>query len=363
MKLKAMPGEVLTADAARRLANRILVDVAHVKDPQGETGAKRRESTVADLCDLYLEEGTETKKPSTLATDKGRIERYIEPLLGHRPIAEISGADVERFMRDVAKGRTAADVKTGPRGRAVVEGGKGTATRTVGLLGGVFSFAVRRKLCTDNPVRGVKRYADRKGERFLSARELAALGETLRDFEADGANPYALAIIRLLTVTGARKSEIAALRWSEMDADRQYLRLGDSKSGAKVVPLGPPALAVLAGLPREGDYVFPAETGTGHFQGTEKLWRKLREAAGLADVRLHDFRHSFASMGLVTGDALAVIGKLLGHADVKTTARYAHLADDPLKTAASRISGTIAAAMAGGPDAEVAPLARRQGRT
>jgi len=347
-----------TPEKARIEAGKALNKVDDGKDPALERRGKRNEKTIADLCDLYLLEGIATKKPSTVATDKGRIERHIKPLLGKRPIGEINQVDIERFMRDVANGKTKADVKTKKYGRAIVDGGKGTATRTVGLLGGIFSFAIRHKFRADNPVRGVKRYADKKGERFLSAKELATLGETLRAYEAKAANRSALAIIRLLTFTGARKSEIADLKWSEVDLERSCLRLSDSKTGAKVIPLGPPALAILSELTAvDGSrYVFPAETGSGAFQGTEKIWRKVRDAAKLKDVRIHDLRHSFASVGLAGGDALPIIGKLLGHADVKTTARYAHLADDPVKAAASRISGNIAAAMAGKPRAEIVPL-------
>lgn len=361
MLVRGRPGEVLTADDARKAANRILAVVALGNDPQGALAAKRQELTVAGLCDLYLAEGVETKKASTLATDRGRIGRHIKPLLGARLISEVTSADVARFMRDVANGKTAADVKTKPRGRAIVEGGKGTAARTVGLLGGIFTFAVKQRYLEANPVRGVERYKDRKGERFLSAKELAALGDTLRAFEAKGANRSAIAIIRLLTFTGARKSEIAALRWSEVDIERACLRLADSKTGAKVIMLGPPALAILSALePVEGSpFVFPAEAGGGVFQGTEKVWPKLRKAAKLDDVRLHDLRHSFASAAVAAGDSLPLIGKLLGHADVKTTARYAHLADDPVKAAANRISNTIAAAMEAKPGAVVVPIKRR----
>jgi integrase len=322
--------------------------------------AKRGEKTVAELCDLYLVEGTSTKKPSTLATDRGRIARHIKPLLGRKLVSDVTQGDVERFMRDVAEGKTKADIKTKARGRAIVEGGKGTASRTVGLLGGIFAFAIRHKLRADNPVRGVHRYPDNRGERFLSAKEMARLGESLRALEADGANRSAIAIIRLLTFTGARKSEIAGLEWREVDIERSCLRLKDSKTGAKAIPLGPPALAILSKIkPMQGSpYVFPAEAGGGTFQGTENVWRKVRIAAKLNDVRIHDLRHSFASMGLMTGDALPVIGKLLGHADIKTTSRYSHLADDPLRAAANRISSNIAAAMMGKRSATVVPLKR-----
>ena len=346
------------ADDARKEAGKIFNQVDAGLDPAADRARKRTELTVAGLCELYLREGTANKKASTLAIDKGRIERHILPLLGKRLVSEIDSRDIKRFMQDVANGKTATDIKTKFRGRAIVQGGKGTAARTVGLLGGIFSFAIEEKMRTDNPVRGVKRYADNKGERFLSASELASLGEAIRQVEAKGANKFAIAIIRLLTFTGARKSEITNLKWQEVDFERSCLFLADSKSGAKVVPLGAPALAVLSEQkPLEGTaYVFPAESGGLAFQGTEKVWRKIRQAAGLDGLRIHDLRHSFASAGLMAGDNLAIIGKLLGHADVKTTARYAHLADDPVKQAANRISSSIAAAMEGKPSAEVVKL-------
>ena len=229
------------------------------KDPAALKQRKRAANTVSELCELYLAEGCATKKESTIATDRGRIERHIKPLLGRKGVADVSRADIERFLSDVALGRTKADVRTRPRGRAVVDGGRGTATRTVGLLGGIFSFAVWRGLRTDNPARGVKRFPDRKNERFLAPAELAKLGEALASLEADGANPMAIAVIRLLAFTGARKSEITNLKWTEIDFERTCLRLGDSKSGQKIIPLGAPAAQILIGLDRSNDspFVFP----------------------------------------------------------------------------------------------------------
>jgi integrase len=248
------------------------------------------------------------------------------------------------------------------RGRAIVEGGKGTATRTVGLLGGIMSFAVTRHLRADNPVRGVKRYPDKKGEVFLSSAELGRVGVALAIAEQGGANPAAVAIIRLLAFTGARKGEIAALRWAEVDLERGYLRLGDSKTGAKVLPIGAPAVEVLSGVVpvEKSPFVFPASSGEGHFQGTEKVWRMVREAAGFPTLRLHDLRHSYASVGLARGEALPVIGAILGHADVKTTSRYAHLAADPVKAAADNIAKTVEAAFSGRASAAVVPLRSRK---
>ena len=351
----------IEADRAREEARTIIRQAELGQDRAAEKARARAEMTFDKVCDLYLAEGCDTKKASTLATDKGRIERHIKPLLGKKRISEISRPDVEKLMRDVAAGKTAVDEKTGKHGRAIVQGGKGTATRTVGLLGGIMTFAVTRQLRADNPVRGVKRYADRKGETFLSGAELRRIGEALAKAKADGANPSAVAIIRLLALTGARKSEIAGLRWSELDLERGYLRLGDSKTGAKVVPLGAPAIEVLAGATAvEGSpFVFPASSGGGRFQGIERIWRKVRADAGLPSLRLHDLRHSFASVGLARGDALPVIGAILGHADVKTTSRYAHLADDPVKNAADAISRTIESALSGEPSAEVVPFARQ----
>jgi integrase len=356
-------GSPWTPDTARAEAVRILGLVETGADPAGKRVDDREALSVAALCDLYLAEGCATKKPSTLYTDRGRIERHIKPLLGRKKAKDVTRADVQRFMQDVAAGKTACDEKTGKRGRAIVEGGKGTATRTVGLLGGIFTFAVERGICPANAVQGVKRYRDRKGERFLSARELASLGLGLAVMEqTETISPVMANAVRLLLLTGGRKMEVLSLKWSFVDFERGYLRLPDSKTGEKVVALGAPALKLLADIPRLSEWVFPAATGSGHLIGLPRAWENLREWCGLDGVRLHDLRHSFASVGAVSGDSLPVIGALLGHADSKTTSRYAHLTADPVKAAADRIAGTIADAMngisAGG--GEVVELPKRQ---
>ena len=173
-------------------------------------------------------------------------------------------------------------------------------------------------------------------------------------------NLHAIAAIRLL-LTGCRKQEILSLKWSFVDWERACLRLPDSKTGAKVIPLGAPALELLSSLPRldENPHVLPSTTGNGHFVGLQKIWDTLRAKAELLDVRLHDLRHSFAAVGAVAGDSLLVIGKLLGQRDQKATQRYAHLSDTPVRSAADRISGNIAAAMAGN-GGEVVELPNRK---
>ena len=355
---------VLTPDEARRKAREVLGAVAKGEDPALQRNLGRREMTIAELCDLYLNEGVATKRPLTIKYDRGRIERHIKPLIGTRRISDLSVEDIERLMADIAAGKTATDILAAPRTRIIVRGGKGAATRTVGLLGGILSFAVRRKLCSENPVRGVKRFPDGRSERFLTLDEIRRLGEALSAAEQEGANPKAIAIIRLLTLTGCRRNEIAGLRWTEVDFDRAAIRLtserhkGGSAGKNKIIPLGATALQLLASLPRyhESEFVFPATTGSSCFQGVQRIWEKARKAAGLSDVRLHDLRHSFASAGLAGGDTLAVVGVLLGHSDARATSRYAHLSDDPTKVAANRISGAIASALDAKPSADVLPL-------
>jgi integrase len=380
-----------TPEQARREAEKLRGEIRKGIDPavtkRKAVADQRAAITVKQLCEQYLESSL-PKKPSTLATDKGRMARHIIPLLGSRMVRDVTLVDVRRFMVAVAAGKTKADIKTGMRGRAIVAGGKGTATRTVGLLGGIFSYAVAEGLRPDNPVRGLKRFPDKRCERFLSGEELKRLGDALLASEREwithakalarwqsgdkqqpkpsvpkGAeSPVVLAGIRLLVLTGCRKSEVLTLKWDHVDFDRNCLRLPDSKTGAKVVPLGAPALALLNELPRvEGNpYVLPGAQPGKHLIGLPRAWERVRDRAGLTDVRLHDLRHSFASAAAAAGDSLIVIGKLLGHRDAKTTLRYAHLADDPLKAAAERVSARIAAGMARKPrhGAEIVTLQR-----
>ena len=349
-----------TPEQARKEARRLLGLVADGVDPALAKAEEWAACTVAELCDLYLVEGCATKKESTLATDRGRVERHIKPLLGQKRVKDVTRNDVARFLKDVAVGKTATDVKTRNRGRAIVKGGKGTATRTVGLLGGIFSFAVEEGMRQDNPVRGVKRFPDRKSERFLSHDELARLGDALAAAEQIGESPSAIAGIRLLLLTGCRKSEILTLQWNYVDFEHGYLRLPTSKTGEKVVPLGAPALKLLNALPRlQGNpFVLPGEKEGAHLVGLPRVWERIREQARLSDVRLHDLRHSFASVGVSAGMGLPIVGKLLGHRDPTSTARYAHISDDPAKAAADYIAGTLASAMIGArnDDADALPV-------
>ena len=184
---------------------------------------------------------------------------------------------------------------------------------------------------------------------YLSQQELVALGKALRDAAEAGENPFAIAILKLLIFTGGRKGEIETLKWSEIDFQSGYMRLADSKTGQKAVPLNAGALEVLSGLPRleSSAFVFPSHRGEGHYEGTPKVWKRIRAMAGLEDVRLHDLRHSFASVAVSGGASLPIIGALLGHANSATTQRYAHLSDDPVKSASENVGAKIATALDG----------------
>ncbi len=359
----------LTVEEARGMATEVLAKARLGQDTAEERAKQRAQMTVAQLCDEYLEHGCELKKASTIATDKGRINGHIKPLLGRKLVGNIKRADIEKFMRDVANGKTAKDKKTGKHGRSIVKGGKGTATRTVRLLGGIFSYAVAQGYIEANPRTGVKLYPGSKGQRFLAQEELQCLGDTLHEAETDGLpwvfnegkkakhrpkseenrreviSPYAVAAIRLILLTGCRVGEILSLRWNEVDFERGLLHLPDSKTGAKPVVLAAPALEVLASLPRSGDYVIAGASPDKPRSDLKRPWQRISKHAGLTDVRLHDLRHTYASVGAMSGMGLGIVGKLLGHQTPETTAQYSHFADDPLRRASETIGGTIAAAI------------------
>jgi integrase len=213
----------------------------------------------------------------------------------------------------------------------------------------MFNLAERWGMRPDgsNPCRHVEKFAERKRERLLSPAELARLGDALAAYDG---SPYAVAAVKLLVLTGARLGEVLGLRWEWIDFERGEARLPDSKNGAKTLHLPPPALAVLAVLPRlDGNpYVIVGAKESTALVNLEKPWRAIRRPAGLDDVRLHDLRHAFASVAASSGMGLPIIGKMLGHTQAATTARYAHLASDRVKAAAAAVAGKIAAAMDGG---------------
>lgn len=338
-------GSPWTPETARSEAQSLLGKVVDGFDPQQEKIAERKELTLADLSEIYLNETLFTAKESSVRQARNNIENHILPLLGKRRVSKIERSDIEQMLRDIAAGKTARTVKKGHRRLSRVRGGKGAANQCVTTTSAMLGVAVERKLRGDNPAIGVRKFAGKKMERFLSPAELARLGEALAAAASLGVeSQYAIAALRLLVLTGCRKNEILKLKRSYIDRYHRCLRLPDSKAGAKVVHLGGPAMRIIAMVPPvEGNpYLLPGKKDGTHVTDLQSVWVRIRKTAGLEDVRIHDLRHSFASIGAATGDSMLIIGALLGHRSAKTTERYTHLSDHPLKSAAERISDEIA---------------------
>ena len=363
-------GAPWTPETARAEARRILGEVVSGVDPAAEKRAVRKATTVAALCDAYLSDAeagrllTRSKAPkkaSTLAVDRGRIERHIKPLLGGLAVAAVTREDVERFLHDVAEGKTAGKTKTAKkRGLARVTGGRTAATRAVGLLGGIFTYAIRRRMRADNPAHGVERFADQERNRRLSDGEYSALGAGLRKAEAAGMWPTAIAATRFLSLTGWRSGEALGLRWTELDLARRTATLADTKAGRSIRPLPYAACDVLKGLPRTGgDRVFSASRGGAatilHFK---KFWPRIAKLGRLpSDVTPHVLRHSFTSLAADLGYSEPAIAALVGHKGRSVTSRYVHSADAVLLAAADAVAERTAELMGDQkPEVEVVPL-------
>jgi integrase len=331
---------VLTPDEARKKARQVLADVGKGADPVADRAKERQASTIAELAAFYLERHSIPKsKARTVTGYRYLLDDYIVPRLGHLKIAQLTRADAEALHH--AMKETAV-----------------TANRALALLSAIMVFAERMELRPpgSNPCRYVRRFPETRRERFLTLDDLGRLGDALAEAERCGTElPSVVRAIRLLAFTGMRRTEVLSLKWEYLDTDRSCLHLPDSKTGKKTVQIAAPALEVLLAASRqEGNpYVCPGERPGAPLIGIDKAWRRIRHRAKLEAVRLHDLRHTFASKGAAAGFGLPVIGRLLGHHSAATTERYAHFADDPLRTAAERIGGQIAAAMNRQPAGEV----------
>jgi integrase len=324
----------ITAEQARTKALQYFSRVQQGDDPAAEEVTLRRAPTMAELADRYMREHSLVKKkPGSIRPDEYNLHCHVLPALGSKKVVAVTRADIASLHHAM---------------RAT----PGAANRVLSLLSKMFTLAEQWGLRPEgsNPVRHIQRYRERRFDRFLSAEELARLGEVLAEAERRQME-YAsvIAAIRLLIFTGARLSEILELRWQQVDFDHTCLRLPDSKSGAKLIYLSPPALEVLYGIERHesNPYVIVGREPCSHLVNLRKPWSRLRARAGLSDVRIHDLRHSFASVGAALGLSLPIIGKMLGHNHAATTQRYAHLGADPIKDAVDKIGVTIAVALHG----------------
>jgi integrase len=346
----------LTPDEARALARQHFARVAGGADPSAERRAIREAITVAELCDLYLEDAAGRVKPSTLAMDRSRIEVHVKPLIGSRGVAALTGEDLERLQNDIVAGRSAKPRREQGRG-GVARGGKGAASRTLGMLGTVLEFARRKKIIVTNPSREVEKLPDGRQTRFLAIDEIARLGAALRSLEAGGASPAGLAAIRFLLLSGCRRMEALALPLAWVDWGARCIRFQDSKgiraremgSRTDLRPLGGAALAVLQAVPRQvgTPWAFPATRGEGHFVGLPKLLKRARATASLDDetITVHVLRHSFGATAAGMGYSELTIAGLLGHRVAGVTARYAHVPDAALLAAADSVATRIAEAL------------------
>ena len=317
---------VVSTDEARRRAALIIARIRAGDDgPEMLTPAG---PTVAALATRYLREHVAVRcKPATAAQYRLAIDRYILPTLGALPVSSIERAHV-------------ADLHHGLCDRPAM------ANMVVATLSRMIDQAMAWGTVPEasNPCRFTKMYRARRRERFLTDAEFRRLGRTLDALEAEGCiSEHAAAAIRLLILTGCRRNEILTLRWEDVHLEANEFRLRDSKTGPRTVSLSPVAVTVLAALSRlEGSpWVIPGGRPGARLSSIFEPWCRVRTRAGLDDVRIHDLRHSFASRALALGESLPVIAKLLGHSQIQTTARYAHLTREAVREAAARIAASI----------------------
>jgi integrase len=323
-------GSPWTPDKARSEALRLLGLKSGGKDPASERDHQKGVITVAELGSRFLTAYVpQHSKPNTAYEYRRAVELFINPALGRHRISDLLRADVAGFHHDL-------------RDRPY------QANRALGVLSKMLNLAEEWGLRPDgsNPCRHVKKYREQKRERFLTREEMQRLGAALDDAKQTE-TPFVIAAIGLLVLTGARLTEILTLRWDYVDLENQVLRLPDSKTGRKVVFLNDVAVKLLRDMPTMAGNPFVIAGGKpgARLINLQKPWRRIRAAANLPDVRIHDLRHSFASVGAGAGMSLPVIGKLLGHSQPVTTARYAHLAADPVRAASNLIGNEISAAM------------------
>ncbi|HXQ09892.1 MAG TPA: tyrosine-type recombinase/integrase [Caulobacteraceae bacterium] len=331
-------GEPWTADEARIEANRILGAVERGKDPQADKQQARRKAlTVSRLIDLYLRDGPKSrlgKRDGSWENDRSCLVWHVRPLLGTLAVGDVRRSDVSRMVKAVWEGQTAVTVKTKRQGIARVRGGLEVARRTLCSTQGMFTWAIEQEIIGTHPARGIRLPKGVMRDRHLSLEEAERLFATLSEMERAGQLSARYGdIFRLLLLTGARKMEIQALRWSEVDIEGRQLVLpaertkSGARSGGRRIPLSSHAISIIARQPQTSDFVFPAaRAGVSPFTtGLQKAWEDVRVRAALNEVRMHDLRHGFASFALTNNENIYAISRVLGHASARSTERYLHI--------------------------------------
>lgn len=331
----------ITVDDARTEARKITGSVARKENPAEQIAQERRAPTMANVCERFMTDYVAVKcKASTAAEYRRSVDLFIKKEFGSHKIQDITRADVSGLhhrMRNIPY----------------------QANRTLGVLSKLFNLCEVWGLRPDgsNPCRHVQRYREQKKERFLSAEELSRLGTVLDASERDGSEPRpVINALRLLVLTGCRLREIQTLKWEYVKPP--YIELPDSKTGARKIHLDDAAIVVLESVERiaGNPYVITGIVEEQHLTDLQRPWRRIRKLAGLDNVRIHDLRHTYASNALAAGLPIEMVGKLLGHTQIQTTMRYAHLADDPVRQAAKLVSSGLSAALAVRPKGSEAPV-------
>jgi integrase len=328
-----------TTTQAREEAKRLKREVDGGGDPAGERENIRTAPTMADLAERFIADYVPRKRPTTQRVYKQQIAADILPEFGEAKVAAVSHADVDQWHHRLSK-------------RAPTH-----ANRTLAVLSKMLSLAVRWGMRADNPCKGVERNQEHKRNRYLSGAELGRLSEALAELP----DQRAADAVRLLLLTGARRGELLAAKWDDFDLKRALWVKPGATTKQKTehrVPLSAAACQLLTKMQEhadDGGYLFPARGG-GHRPHINAAWIRVRKAAKLPGLRLHDLRHSFASIGASSGLSLPVIGALLGHSTPVTTHRYSHLFDDVQRAATERIGAVISGKEA----AEVVPLSKRR---
>lgn len=350
---------VWTAETARKEAMAQLGKVARGENPAEERQLDRNAMTVKELAEQYVEamkaglimgKGGRPKRPSTIYTNIGALNGHIIPLIGQRRVQDLTKADVTKMMNDVIAGKTAAVRKTGKkRGVSVLRGGRGTASKCVGLTGSMLTYAISMGIIEHNVAHGIRKPKDQVRDRRLSEDEYRLLGKMLREASEDPELKPTIAITRLLALTGCRRGEILGLKWSEVDFENSCLRLADSKEGASTRPVGLPVIELLEERRKsvESEFVFPGVRGSETFGSFPNQWNRIFDGDKLPDFTAHILRHSFASTANDLGFTESTIAALVGHSSGSITSKYIHSLDSVLIMAADTVSGYIQGLLAG----------------